>query len=295
MIRIIAVLLVISSILAFTACSNQDNTPTEITQPSETIATEPNKKTEPTAAPTGPADPTETATVPTEPTNAPTESETNEATAAPTQNPTQAATSTPTQKPTQAPTQAATQTATAAPTQKPTQAPTAAPTQAPTQKPTETPSQTTISETQARSIAKDLISGYLQYSHLGICCNLEYDETDMSAYLTQSQKENYWNWQYKITCCHSIEDVKEHILEIMDTSVARKFTVENLFSDGEGNIYLLVNPMGAAGYGEISIVEYSADRIVADAPIEDIDGYLGINDRFIIEKIGNKYLITDIS
>ena len=294
MIRIIALLLAFASTFALTACSNHENTPA-ITQPTEVNVTgdttDPSNLTDPTTSPTVPAGnvtipaitiPDSTTQPITEPEEKPTAAPTEQPTKAPTEDVMPVATPKPTHNPTQAATEIATQ------------KPTEAPTQAPTPKPTEAPTQATLSESQAKSIADDLILRHHQYSYSGVCCDLEYDETDMSSYLNKSQKENYWNWQYKITCCHNIGDIRKHVSETIDAAIAGKFTEENLFSDDEGNLYVLVTPMDVVGYGEIVIIEYSADRIVAEAPLQDIDGYLGISDRFIIVKVDSVYLITDV-
>ena len=155
--------------------------------------------------------------------------------------------------------------------------------------------QDSITAEQAKKIAENLIATYHQYSFLGVCCDIEYSDADMTNYLSQSQKESYWNQQYKLKCCHSVADVREHILETVDATLAAKFSEDSLFTDDDGNLYVLVNPMGVAGYGEINIIEHSEYRIVAEAPQQDIDGYLGVSDIFTIERAGSRYVITKVT
>lgn len=148
--KIFALLLVLTMVLSFAACSNDNTQPTE---PNHTTGTE----------------------APTDPTQAPADEPTVAPTAAPTENPTAEPTTMPTQPeatdqkeyiycihcgekliasanfcsscgmPTNAdaitPTIAPTETPTAAPTEKPTEAPTEKPTEAPTEKPTVPPTQ----------------------------------------------------------------------------------------------------------------------------------------------------------
>ena len=296
--RAISLILAFTMLFALVACSKQEENHTEDAKPVETSS---NETTAATAVPT---------IAPTEPI-ASTQSTTEAVTQAPTQEPTQAPTQKPTQTPTQKPTQAPTQKPTQAPTQIPTQTPTQVPTQkitVPTTNPTINPTAPTVTETnppatqeaegisaaQAQSIAEELIWTYHQYSSIGICCEIEYIDADMSNYLSAAQKENYWNQQYKLKCCHSVSDAKAHALSIMEDNLAANFSDEIFFYDGSGNLYIIVVPMGVMGYGAISVIEYSADRIIAEAPLQDIDGYVGISDMFVIVKVGGRYLITNI-
>ncbi len=153
---------------------------------------------------------------------------------------------------------------------------------------------TNITLTEAKEIAENLISKYHQFSFLGTCCDVEYSDLDMSRFLTQTQKNNYYYYQYKITCCHSIENVKQHILKHIDKSLIYEFNSENFFNDDNGNLYVFLTLFGIAGYGDISISEFSANKIVAKAAYEDIDGPTGTYDVFVIEKKGNNFIITGI-
>lgn len=153
---------------------------------------------------------------------------------------------------------------------------------------------TNITLTEAKQIAENLISKYHQFSFLGVCCDVEYSDLDMSRFLTQTQKNNYYYYQYKITCCHSIENIKQHVLKHFDKSLVYEFNSDNFFYDDKGNLYIFVAPLGIAGYGNISISDFSEDKIVAKAEHEDIDGPTGTYDVFVIEKKGSSFIITNI-
>ena len=56
-------------------------------------------------------------------------------------------------------------------------------------------------EAEALQIGKELLGKYLWYGALGVCCDTEYVEGDMSAYLSDTQKDLYIGSQHKITCC----------------------------------------------------------------------------------------------
>ena len=153
---------------------------------------------------------------------------------------------------------------------------------------------TTITAKQAKKIAEQLISLYHQYEYFGVCCELEYSEADMSAYLSDEQKQNYFNCQYRLTCCDSVTEAKAHILKKIDASLMKTFSEGAFFFDDIGNFYFLVDPMGIFSYGDISVVEYNDEKIVAEAPLVDIDGYCGVSDKFVIGKVGSAYKITDV-
>ncbi len=149
---------------------------------------------------------------------------------------------------------------------------------------------------QAEEIAEDLTGRFYQSILFGICCDLEYNEEDMSRYLTASQKGEYYGFQYKIGCCQTKEEVKEHILKTMDDKFAENLSEEAFFSDGEGNLYFLIAPMGLDyGYDEISIVEYSPSKIIAEMPLVDVDGPLEESFVFVIEKDSDVYKIIDMT
>lgn len=151
-----------------------------------------------------------------------------------------------------------------------------------------------ITLTEANQIAEDLISKYHQFSFSGVCCELEYSDLDMSEFLSQAQKVNYYYSQYKITCCNSIESIKQHIFNCIDKSLVSEFNSENFFYNDKGNLYIFLTPLGILGYGNISVSDFSANKIEAKAELEDIDGPTGVYDAFIIENKGENFLITAV-
>ena len=121
--------------------------------------------------------------------------------------------------------------------------------------------------------AEALVAGYSRYMSAGLCCDYEQDDRDMSAYLSDSQKQNYHNWQYRITCCHSADEFFAHI----DRTLAKDLQIrsdiaDRLFTDDQGQLYLIVIPMGAVAYRNVTTAE-SNGRLYAKAGAYDEDGW----------------------
>ena len=112
--------------------------------------------------------------------------------------------------------------------------PTTAPTTAPTTPPV------TMTEEDAKQIAVELMARYNHFAGVGVCCDSEYFEGDMSAFLTDAQKEIYIGSQHKITCCKSVSEVNSHIRRTLDKSVFAEDVTDLLFSDDEGNMYVII-------------------------------------------------------
>ena len=73
--------------------------------------------------------------------------------------------------------------------------------------------------------------------------------------------------------------------------MANYFDEEMLFFDDKNNMYVIVGARGVLGYTDISVLEYSSNKIVARAAREDIDGDTGCYDEFAIFKEGNGFII----
>lgn len=98
--------------------------------------------------------------------------------------------------------------------------------------------------------AEDLIKRYNLYQMTSIFCDFEFVYGDMSEFLTEEQQKSYWDQQYRITCCHSPEEVKAHTAQrIAPSLMSNSSPGDRLFWDDEGNLYLSVIPTDAAGYG----------------------------------------------
>lgn len=117
------------------------------------------------------------------------------------------------------------------------------------------------------TVAEELIKQYQMYQTERICCDFEYVYQDMSEFLTDAQKEErYFDFQYRITCCHSADEVRAHIDRTLGPSlVTRGYPDDRLFMDDQSNLYLMVIPTGSAGYSYIQERNYTDTHTLAYA------------------------------
>lgn len=120
---------------------------------------------------------------------------------------------------------------------------------------------------EAQLIAEDAITLYRTYCTIGVCCDMEQPEEreDMSQYLTEAQKEDYYNCQYRITCCKTEEEVLNHIDRHIGKEMQHDHTEENLFTDDEGNLYIMVLPTSYDSYRHYEVISQTKDQIICRA------------------------------
>lgn len=147
---------------------------------------------------------------------------------------------------------------------------------------------------EAQQTAEALIKSYHQYANLGMCCSYEISEEDLSKYLTDSQKEAYFGFQYKLTCCATKEDVAAHLLRHFDPSLLTVNTEELLFYDDQQNLYIIITPMGIDPVGNIQVTSYTADLIVATAEYADGDGVVYNAITFTCERVGDDFILKTV-
>ena len=162
------------------------------------------------------------------------------------------------------------------------------------EEPSEPPT-TNITLTQAKQIAEDLIAKYHRFSFLGVCCDVEYIDSDMSGFLTQTQKNHYSRNQYKITCCHSMADIQQHTLKHLDQSLIPEINSENFFWDDQGNMYVLFQPFGfEGGRNVIEVLNYSNAEIIAtETAYDELDIAMSC-DTYTIVMSDNGFVIKNI-
>ena len=155
---------------------------------------------------------------------------------------------------------------------------------------------TGMSEESALRIAEQAVEAYSTYGMFLLCCDLEYVEGDFSAFLTEQQKEVYFQCQYKITCCRTPEQVTKHVHRHLSPSIATASAADMLFTDNQGALYLLVIPMGGYVLSDVRLLEYTDSRILATAA-EYGHGEDGAIARyhFTLEKSGGNFVITHVS
>lgn len=140
-------------------------------------------------------------------------------------------------------------------------------TTAPTTVPT-TPSNQ-ITEAEALEIASELLGMYNWYSAVGACCDMEYVEGDMSAYLSDAQKDIYIGSQQKITCCKNSHEVNAHLHHMFAEELIESTPDDLLFTDNDGNLYIILYPTGLPSYLNHSVVSYDNETIVLQADALD--------------------------
>jgi len=148
----------------------------------------------------------------------------------------------------------------------------------------------------ALSIAEKAVDDFLWYRVVGVCCDYEYVHADMSRYLTNDQKqEGYFNIQYKLTCCHTADEVRNHIdrsigLELQN----RGYPDDILFNDDAGNLYLIVTPTDYNGFRHIDVLSESDDTISVRACQYDDDScYLSFI--FSLNATASGYRVTAVT
>ncbi len=140
---------------------------------------------------------------------------------------------------------------------------TTATTTKPTTKPTTAPEP--LTEAKALEIGKKLLGDYVWYGAVGACCDMEYVEADMSAYLSEAQKNLYIGSQQKITCCHTAAEVDAHIDRQIAKSLITGYPDDLLFSDDKGNLYIIIYPTGLPYYQDHRVVSFDENTIVLEA------------------------------
>ena len=158
-----------------------------------------------------------------------------------------------------------------------------------------TPVQTlSAEEVQALQTAEKLIDRYTWYKAVGVCCEFDQTNRDLSQFLTTEQKKEYVGYQYRLKCCHTAQEVRAHIDSLFAPSVlSHGYPDDLLFTDDQGNLYLIVTPTEYDGYRHIKLEERSNDRIIASACIFDEDE-CWCSETFTMERKGDHFSITRI-
>ena len=165
--------------------------------------------------------------------------------------------------------------------------------------PPDSPIVQTEGPSAAQLIAKEAVAIYRTYCTIGVCCEMERADDfpdghkDMSQYLTEAQKEEYFNCQYRITCCKTIEEVHDHIDRHIGKDVQHDYTDKNLFTDDEGNLYIIVIPTSYDNYRHYEVLSQTKDEIICRAC-----GYFepecDDSDIFTLKASNNGYLVTNV-
>ena len=145
---------------------------------------------------------------------------------------------------------------------------------------------------EAYETVKDALLRYTQYGLEGICCDSELIVADLSQYLTEEQKVDYCHQQYRITCCENAQQVRDHIDRCLSKELRRNGDPDDrLFTDGDGNLYTIINPTCYDGYGHIEVISQTKSKIVARACNFDEDGCYRTT-RFTLRSGKDGYQIT---
>ena len=151
----------------------------------------------------------------------------------------------------------------------PTQATTTVPTTVPTTAPTTDPD--TMTETEALEIGRELLGKYNWYGAVGACCDMEYVEGDMSACLSDAQKDIYVGSQQRITCCESAEEVISHLHQTFSDRLITTYPEDLLFTDDAGNLYIIIYPTGLPYFKDHRVISFSESFITLEADCYEED------------------------
>ena len=142
-------------------------------------------------------------------------------------------------------------------------------------------------------IAEEKLALYQRWMNFGIICDYEpTDYIDMSRFLTEEQKKDYCDFQYRLLCCHTIEEAKAHVKQLVSDEINKGTLDDNLFTDDQGNVYTIVNPTELPHFEYCTLLEYSDTRIVATVEVWVYE--LTSVKTFILEKIDGNFIITSV-
>ena len=150
-------------------------------------------------------------------------------------------------------------------------------------------------ERAALEIVEEKIRLYKLYKFIGIAC--EYEDigyVDMSRFLTEEQKEEYFECQYKMLCCHTVEEAKAHIDKYFGENVKGGYSEDKLFTDDKGNLYVIVIPTDTLGYNYIKVQEYSNTQIVATAKVSDLSETFAVA-TFTLQMIDGEFVVVSVT
>lgn len=159
---------------------------------------------------------------------------------------------------------------------------------------TEVPTEPAITEGKATQIVEDVLKRYEIFSNFGVCCDSLTIDEDLYDYMTDFQK----TWaliQLKCTCCESINQVREHVLENIDESLWRRDPKDYAF-EYNGNAYIATLPMGydRMDIGNAKLISYDNNQIVVECSFVDFDGLAYATDKYTLEKVGENYVIVKV-
>lgn len=150
---------------------------------------------------------------------------------------------------------------------------TTAPTTVPTTVPTTDPN--AMTENKALEIGRELLGKYNWYGAVGACCDMEYVEGDMSAYLSDAQKDIYVGSQQRITCCENEEEVNAHLHQTFSDRLITSYPEDLLFTDDDGNLYIIIYPTGLPYYKDHRLISFSESFITMEADCYEEDALEG--------------------
>ena len=124
---------------------------------------------------------------------------------------------------------------------------------------------TGMTEADALRIASELLGKYNWYGAVGACCDMEYVEGDMTAFLSDAQKDLYIGSQQKILCCKNEEEVISHLHHTFVDRLITFYPEDLLFTDDAGNLYIIIYPTGLPSYQNHRLISYDDSFIVLAA------------------------------
>ena len=168
--------------------------------------------------------------------------------------------------------------------------PTTAPSTNPTTSSTTKPQ--AMTEDDAKKIAAELLGQYNWYGAVGACCDMEYVEGDMSAHLSETQKDIYIGSQQRITCCKNAEEVVSHLHHTFVDRLITSYPEDLLFTDDSGNLYIIIYPTGLPSYQNHRLISYNDSTIVLEADCYEEGEKRGIA-KIVCAKTTDGYILEE--
>lgn len=152
-----------------------------------------------------------------------------------------------------------------------------------------------IDDSEALSIARELVARYNTYNSTGIACDLvnDYSEEDERAILNllSEDQRGYYAYALKSTCCKTYDEAKQQLENYIDSSLLSHINDDYVVYNND--LYFIMGGMGTASYQDVSLDEFGQEKIVASAEMYIGNDYYIGTCQFTIENRGQNYIITD--
>ena len=111
----------------------------------------------------------------------------------------------------------------------------------------------TISKSEALTIAKDIIKHYQTYENVGIACDFDYNvssaDYDALWNMLSEDQRGYLEEPYKCKCCKTYNQALQHLHKYVDSSLIDYVSKDYVVY--KGNLYFFMGAKGSISYQNI--------------------------------------------